>query len=137
MRLVEIIRIKDTSDAVFNDIKTFSDAIGKTSIVCKDTPGFVVNSLLIPYSLNAMRLLDNEIATARDIDIGMKLGAGYPMGPIELADNIGLDVSYNIIKGWFDKDPNNEMLRPSRILEQKVKEGKLGVKTGEGFYSYK
>lgn len=137
MRLVEIIRTDQTTDAVYNELKEFSTAIGKTSITCKDTPGFVVNSLLGPYVTNAIHMLDSGIASGRDIDIGMKLGAGYPMGPIELADMIGLDVCYNIAKVISEKNPNNPALKPNKLLEQKVREGKLGVKTGEGFYNYK
>lgn len=137
MRLVEIIRTDSTSDDVYNELKDFSNAIGKTSITCKDTPGFIVNSLIGPLMTNAIRMLENGIASGRDIDIGMKLGAGHPMGPIELADMIGLDVCYNIAKNVSDRHPNDLTLKPSSLLEQKVKEGKLGVKTGEGFYSYK
>lgn len=84
MKLLEIVRINETSDATYNAMRAFGEKIGKTCITCKDTPGFVVNRLLIPYMAEAVRLLERGDASARDIDTAMKLGAGYPMGPIEL-----------------------------------------------------
>lgn len=84
MKLLEIIRINETSDETYNAMRSFGERIGKTCITCKDTPGFVVNRLLIPYMAEAVRLLERGDASARDIDTAMKLGAGYPMGPIEL-----------------------------------------------------
>lgn len=136
MRLVEIIRIAATSDATYTALKQFAVDIGKTSITCKDTPGFVVNRFLIPFAGIAMKLLDDGVATTTDIDIAMKLGAGHPMGPFELLDSVGLDTSLNIAKIWYEKDPINNP-PPSETLTRLVKEGKLGVKTGEGFYNYK
>lgn len=84
MKLLEVIRTDDTSDQTFNAMRSFGERVGKTCITCKDTPGFVVNRLLVPYMGEAMRLLERGDASARDIDTAMKLGAGYPMGPIEL-----------------------------------------------------
>lgn len=136
MRLVEIIRIAATSDATYTALKQFAVDIGKTSITCKDTPGFVVNRFLIPFTGIAMKLLEDGVATTTDIDIAMKLGAGHPMGPFELLDSVGLDTSLNIAKIWYEKDPINNP-PPSETLTRLVKEGKLGVKTGEGFYNYK
>lgn len=136
MRLVEIIRIAATSDATYTALKQFAVDIGKTSITCKDTPGFVVNKFLIPFMSIALKLLDDGIATTADIDIAMKLGAGHPMGPFELMDGVGLDTSLNIATGWYEKDPVNNPA-PSATLQRLVKEGKLGVKNGEGFYNYK
>lgn len=136
MRLVEIIRIAATSDATYTALKQFAVDIGKTSITCKDTPGFVVNRFLIPFTGIALKLLDDGIATTTDIDIAMKLGAGHPMGPFELIDGVGLDTCLNIVTGWHEKDPVNNP-EPSATLKRLVKEGKLGVKTGEGFYNYK
>lgn len=103
----------------------------------KDTPGFVVNRLLVPYLGEAVRMLERGDASARDIDIAMKLGAGYPMGPFELADYVGLDTTVNILKGWHEKFPENPLFAPIPLLENLAKLGKLGVKTGEGIYSYK
>lgn len=137
MKLLEVIRTEDTSEETFKTIRTFGEKLGKACITCKDTPGFVVNRLLIPYLAESVRLLERGDASARDIDIAMKLGAGYPMGPIELADYVGLDTTYNILMGWHEKYPDNPIFAPLPKLEKLVKEGKLGVKTGEGFYQYK
>ncbi|XP_031627202.1 hydroxyacyl-coenzyme A dehydrogenase, mitochondrial-like [Contarinia nasturtii] len=136
MRLLEIIRTNDTSDQTFNAIRNFGEKIGKSCITCKDTPGFVVNRLLVPYMAESVRLLERGDASGRDIDTAMKLGAGYPMGPIELADYVGLDTTNNILKGWHEKDPENPLYKPIPMLENLVKEGKFGVKSGEGFYKY-
>lgn len=104
---------------------------------CKDTPGFLVNRLLVPYLMEAVRLYERDDGSKEDIDIAMKLGAGYPMGPFQLLDYVGLDTSKFIIAGWHEMDPSNPLFTPSPLLDQLVAEGKLGVKAGEGFYSYK
>ncbi|XP_055592178.1 hydroxyacyl-coenzyme A dehydrogenase, mitochondrial-like [Uranotaenia lowii] len=85
----------------------------------------------------AVRLLERGDASARDIDTAMKLGAGYPMGPFELSDYVGLDTTNNILQGWHEKYPDNPLFAPIKMLEKMVAEGKYGVKSGEGFYSYK
>ncbi|KAJ1309736.1 hypothetical protein OPQ81_006501 [Rhizoctonia solani] len=109
----------------------------KTSVSCKDTPGFIVNRLLVPYMLEAIRMLERGDASAEDIDTAMKLGAGYPMGPIQLTDFVGLDTCQHIMTGWREKDAlSPELVQPIKALEEKVKEGKLGRKTGEGFFKY-
>lgn len=136
MRLLEVIRTPETSDDTYNKIRSFGESVGKTCISCKDTPGFVVNRLLVPYLGEAVRLLERGDASARDIDIAMKLGAGHPMGPIELADYVGLDTTNSILNGWHEKFPDHPLYKPLPILEKLVKEGKLGVKSGEGFYKY-
>lgn len=136
MRLLEVIRTPETSDDTYNKIRSFGESVGKTCISCKDTPGFVVNRLLVPYLGEAVRLLERGDASARDIDIAMKLGAGHPMGPIELADYVGLDTTNSILNGWHEKFPDHPLFKPLPILEKLVKEGKLGVKSGEGFYKY-
>jgi 3-hydroxyacyl-CoA dehydrogenase len=137
VKLLEVIKTEDTSDDTYNKMMAFGAALGKTCITCKDTPGFLVNRLLIPYVSEAFRMLERGDASARDIDIAMKLGAGYPMGPFELADYVGLDTALNIMKGWQEKHPENPLFVPSPLLVKLVKEGKYGVKSGEGFYSYK
>lgn len=135
MRLVEIVRIGQTTDATFEAVQAFATAIGKTSIACKDSPMFVVNCLLIPFSAHALRLVESNVSTIRDIDIAMKLGAGHPVGPFELMDNVGIDVCYNILNGLHENDPQNNAA-PPEILRRMVDEGKLGVKSGQGFYNY-
>ncbi|KAK7869465.1 hypothetical protein R5R35_008181 [Gryllus longicercus] len=136
MKLLEVVRIPETSDDTYNKLIEWGAAIGKTTVTCKDTPGFIVNRLLIPYSSEAIRMLERGDATARDIDTAMKLGAGYPMGPIELADYTGLDTGHYIRQAWAKKFPGNPLFEPSKLVEKLVSEGKLGRKTGEGFYKY-
>ncbi|XP_033644027.1 hydroxyacyl-coenzyme A dehydrogenase, mitochondrial-like [Asterias rubens] len=136
MKLVEVVQISEQSDATFQSLMDFSKSLGKVPVVCKDTPGFIVNRLLVPYMMEAIRLVERGDASARDIDTAMKLGAGYPMGPFELADYVGLDVTKFIIDGWHEKFPNNPLFEPSPLLDQKVAQGKLGTKKGEGFYPY-
>lgn len=136
MRLLEVIRTNETTDDTYEKIRTFGGQIGKTCITCKDTPGFVVNRLLVPYMCEAVRLLERGDASPRDIDLAMKLGAGYPMGPIELLDYVGLDTTVHIMGGWHEKFPDNPLFKPIPAIEKLVKEGKLGIKSGEGFYKY-
>lgn len=137
MKLLEVIRTEKTSEETYQQLMEFGKRVGKTCITCKDTPGFVVNRLLVPYMAEAVRLLERGDASARDIDIAMKLGAGYPMGPLELSDYVGLDTTNNIMQGWHEKYPDNPLFKPSKLLEKLVSEGKFGIKSGEGFYSYK
>jgi len=136
MKLLEIIRTPDTTDATYDAVYSWGESIGKTCVQCKDTPGFIVNRLLVPYMGEAMRMLDRGDASARDIDTAMKLGAGYPMGPLELSDYVGLDTSYYILSGWQEKFPDNPMFAPPEGLVKLFKEGKFGMKTGEGIYKY-
>lgn len=136
MKLVEIIRVDNgTDDATYNALVQYVKDIGKVGVTCKDTPGFIVNRLLIPYLFNAMAMLERGDASAKDIDIAMKLGAGYPMGPLELMDYTGLDTAKYISDTFYDKD-GNRIAGTSPMLDKLVKEGKLGRKTGEGVYKY-
>lgn len=137
MKLLEVIRTADTSDATFDAIMAFGRSVGKSCVSCKDTPGFVVNRLLVPYLAEAVRLYDRGDASLRDIDVAMKLGAGHPMGPFELADYVGLDTTRNILQGWHTNEPENPLFKPIKSLDKLVAEGKFGVKSGEGYYSYK
>ena len=115
-------------------------AAGKTAVHCGDTPGFIVNRLLIPYLGQAIALLARGDATAPDIDTGMMLGAGHPMGPLQLADYVGNDVCLSVMVGWVDKYPGNPAYQnpdAMALLEDMVAKGHLGRKTGQGFYRWK
>lgn len=137
MKLVEVIGTSATSQDTFDSLLNFSKALGKTPVSCKDTPGFIVNRLLVPYMMEAVRLHERGHGSKEDIDIAMKLGAGYPMGPFELLDYVGLDTAKFIIDGWSAMDRENPLFVPSEMLNKLVAEGKYGRKTGEGFYKYK
>jgi 3-hydroxyacyl-CoA dehydrogenase len=137
MKLLEVVRIPETSEETYKASMDFGKKLGKTCITCKDTPGFVVNRLLVPYMAEAVRMLERGDASKEDIDIAMKLGAGYPMGPFELSDYVGLDTTRHIINIWHNIYPENPLFKPIPLLEKLVEEGKFGIKSGEGFYSYK
>jgi len=136
MKLLEVVRIPETSDETYKKMMSWGQSIGKVTVTCKDTPGFIVNRLLIPYKNQASRMLERGDATAEDIDTAMKLGAGYPMGPFELSDYVGLDLAVHIGSGWEKRFPGNPDFKVPDIVRQKVKEGKFGRKSGEGFYKY-
>ncbi len=135
MKLVEVIRALPTGEAAFERARGFVEQLGKTAVVAKDTPGFVVNRLLVPYLLDAVRLLESGIASREDIDNGMKLGCGYPMGPLTLLDFVGLDTTYYIANIMFEefRQPN---FAPPPLLKRMVLAGYLGRKSGRGFYDY-
>lgn len=136
MKLVEVVRTPDTSEDTFQTLQAWGKALGKTTVACKDTPGFIVNRLLVPFLMEAIRMLERGDVSAEDLDTAMKLGAGHPMGPLELSDYVGLDVTKFVIDGWHQRFPDNPLFNPSPLLDKHVKEGKLGTKTGEGFYKY-
>jgi 3-hydroxybutyryl-CoA dehydrogenase len=133
MKLVEIVRTIATSDATVEDLRTFAQALGKTPIVAKDTAGFVVNFLLIPYMLSAVRMYENGLATKEDIDTGMKLGCGYPMGPFELLDYVGLDTTLYAAEAIYAEYPDPAYAPPT-LLRRMVQAGRYGKKNGKGFY---
>jgi len=135
MKLVEIIRALPTSEAAFDKAKGYVEQIGKTAVICKDTPGFVVNRLLVPYLLDAVRLLESGIASREDIDNGMKLGCGYPMGPLTLLDFVGLDTTYYIANIMFEEF-RQPQFAPPPLLKRMVLAGYMGRKSGRGFYEY-
>ncbi|XP_001363144.2 hydroxyacyl-coenzyme A dehydrogenase, mitochondrial [Monodelphis domestica] len=137
MKLVEVIKTPMTSQKTFESLLDFSKAVGKSPVSCKDNPGFIVNRLLIPYLIEAIRMYERGDASKEDIDIAMKLGAGYPMGPFELLDYVGLDTTKFILDGWHKMDMKNPLFQPCQILGKLVEDNKLGKKTGEGFYKYK
>jgi len=136
MKLLEVIRIPETSDETFKAMMDWGKAMGKSCVAAKDTPGFIVNRLLVPNLMEAIRLVERGDATPQDVDIAMKLGAGHPMGPFELADYVGLDTTKFIIDGWSQRFPNETLFHPSPLLNKLVSEGKFGRKSGEGFYKY-
>jgi 3-hydroxyacyl-CoA dehydrogenase len=136
MKLLEVIRIKETSDETFDKLLKWGQSVGKVTVKCGDTPGFIVNRLLVPYLLEAVRLFERGDASTRDIDTAMKLGAGYPMGPFELCDYIGVDVVVFITEGWEKRFPNDPSFKTPVSLKKLVAEGKLGVKSGAGWYDY-
>jgi len=135
MKLVEIIRALSTGDPAFERARGYVEQLGKTAVMAKDTPGFVVNRLLVPYLLDAVRLLESGIASREDIDNGMKLGCGHPMGPLTLLDFVGLDTTYYIANIMFEefRQPN---FAPPPLLKRMVLAGYLGRKSGRGFYDY-
>jgi len=136
MKLVEVIRTDYTDETVFENTVTWVDQIGKVAVKCRDTPGFIVNRLLVPNLTQAMLMLERGDATTNDIDISMQLGAGNPMGPLHLADYIGLDTCLFIIQGWVNDFPNERAFVVPQILKDKVKKGDLGRKSGKGFYHW-
>jgi len=137
MKLLEVVRIPETSDETFNAMVAWGKAMKKVTVDCKDTPGFIVNRLLVPYLMEAVRMVERGDASLKDVDMAMKLGAGHPMGPFELADYVGLDTNKFIMDGWSERYPDETLFRQSELLNKMVAEGKLGRKTGEGFFNYK
>lgn len=135
MKLVEVVRTVTTSEETFEKAKAFGEKLGKVVVSCKDTPGFVVNRLLVPYLLDAIRALESGVATKEDIDTAMKLGCGYPMGPLELTDFVGLDTTYYIAEILFEEYKDHHYAAPP-LLKAMVKAGYCGRKTGRGFYDY-
>ena len=134
MKLVEVIRTEKTDPAVFEKAYNWVGDIGKVAVTCGDTPGFIVNRLLVPSLMQALLMVDRQDATVKDIDISMQLGAGHPMGPIHLADYSGLDTCLFIVEGWVQKYPNEPAFMIPKCLKEKVAAGDLGRKTGKGFY---
>mmetsp|Transcript_60879 Transcript_60879/g.89233 ORF Transcript_60879/g.89233 Transcript_60879/m.89233 type:complete len:323 (+) Transcript_60879:23-991(+) len=136
MKLLEVVRGPNTSEDTFQKLVEYGQKVGKTTVDCKDTPGFIVNRLLVPAIFEAIRLVERGDASKEDVDTAMKLGAGHPMGPLALADMVGLDTCKNILDGWHATYPDVELFQPSPLVNKLVSEGKLGKKSGEGFYKY-
>jgi len=135
MRLVEIVLALDTSEEVATSARDFAERIGKRAIVTKDRSGFIVNMLLVPFLMAAVRMYEEGFASAEDIDEGMKLGCGHPMGPLTLADFIGLDVLYAIGDSLYEEFKQTEYAPPP-LLKRMVASGRIGRKADRGFYEY-
>jgi 3-hydroxybutyryl-CoA dehydrogenase len=135
MPLVELIPGPDTEPGVVEAIRELAGALDKRVIVAADRPGFIVNRILMPFLAEAIRAYEAGVGTAEDIDTGARVGLNHPMGPLELADFIGLDVCLNVMR-VLHEGLGGEQFRPPRLLEELVAAGHLGQKTGRGFYSY-
>jgi 3-hydroxybutyryl-CoA dehydrogenase len=135
MKLVEVIRALTTSDETYQTVFAFAQSLGKEPITAPDRPGFIVNRLLVPYLLDAIRAHENGLGTIEDIDKGMKLGCGHPMGPFTLLDFVGLDTTYYIANIMFEEF-REPAYAPPPLLKRMVLAGRLGRKSGRGFYTY-
>jgi 3-hydroxybutyryl-CoA dehydrogenase len=135
MKLVEVIRALTTTDETYRAVFAFAQSLGKEPITAPDRPGFIVNRLLVPYLLDAIRAYEHGLGTLEDIDKGMKLGCGYPMGPFTLLDFVGLDTTYFIANIMFEEF-REPAYAPPPLLKRMVLAGRLGKKSGRGFYEY-
>uniref|UniRef100_UPI000A5025EB 3-hydroxyacyl-CoA dehydrogenase family protein n=1 Tax=Geotalea toluenoxydans TaxID=421624 RepID=UPI000A5025EB len=135
MKLVEVIPALQTAPATKDLALEMAKKIGKTAITCKDTPGFVVNRLFVPYIIDAVRLLEEGVASAEDIDTAMKLGCNMPMGPLEFQDFAGVDIGYHVINIFHEYMKQERFAAPG-LLRNMIKAGYVGRKAGRGFYDY-
>ncbi len=135
MKLVEIVHALDTSDDTIKKARLFVERLGKDAIITKDRSGFIVNFLLVPYLMAAVRMYEEGFASREDIDNGMRLGAGHPMGPLTLCDFIGLDVLNAVGNSMYDEFKLTEYAPPP-VMKRMIAAGRLGRKSGRGFYDY-
>lgn len=135
MKLVEVVRTLMTSDEVMETAREFVRTLGKEPVTCQDNSGFIVNRLLVPYLLDAIRALEEGVGSVDDIDKAMQLGCGYPMGPLTLLDFVGLDTTFYIANIMFE-EYREKRYAPPPLLKQMVLAGRLGRKSGHGFYDY-
>ncbi|GAB6258506.1 MULTISPECIES: 3-hydroxyacyl-CoA dehydrogenase NAD-binding domain-containing protein [Peribacillus] len=136
MKLVEVVRGYQTSDETVEELKALSKQLTKEPVeVKKDTPGFIVNRIMIPQFIEAIKLLEEGVASAEDIDKAVTLGLNYPMGPFTLQDFAGVDIGYHVME-YFKEEFNDDHFAPPLLLKQLVRAGRHGKKTGAGFYDY-
>jgi 3-hydroxybutyryl-CoA dehydrogenase len=135
MKLVEVVRTIATDAAVYEEMVAFGAKLGKTPVRARDSGGFIVNRLLVPYLLDAIRALEERVGSVVDIDNSMKLGCGYPMGPFTLLDFVGLDTTYYISQIMFEEYKEKRFAAPP-LLKRMVLAGWYGKKSGRGFYDY-
>ena len=135
MKLVEIVRTLMTDETVVEEVREFVERVGKAPVLCRDNSGFIVNRLLVPYLLDAIRALEEGVGTTDDIDRAMQLGCGHPMGPLTLLDFVGLDTTYYIANIMFE-EYREKRFAPPPLLKQMVLAGRYGRKSGRGFYDY-
>jgi 3-hydroxybutyryl-CoA dehydrogenase len=135
MPLVEIVRALDTGEDTVESVRLFAERLGKVPIITKDRSGFIVNFLLCPYLMAAVRMYEEGFASREDIDQGMRHGAGHPMGPLQLCDFIGLDVIYAVCNSLYDEFKREEYAPPP-LMKRMLASGRLGRKSGRGFYEY-
>ncbi len=135
MKLVEVVRALSTSEETFRTAFDFATSLGKEPISCRDNPGFVVNRLLVPFLLDAIRAYEEGAGSLEDIDKGMRLGCAHPMGPFELLDYVGLDTTYYIARIMYD-EYHEKRFGPPPLLKRMVLAGRYGRKSGRGFYEY-
>jgi 3-hydroxybutyryl-CoA dehydrogenase len=135
MKLVEVVRTLMTSEQSMESARQFVRGVGKEPVTCRDNSGFIVNRLLVPYLLDAIRAVEEGVGSVEDIDKAMQLGCGYPMGPLTLLDFVGLDTTYYIANIMFD-EYHEKRFAPPPLLKNMVLAGRLGRKSGHGFYDY-
>jgi 3-hydroxybutyryl-CoA dehydrogenase len=135
MPLLEMVRSFVTSEETYQAARAFGESLGKTVVVAKDKPGFIVNALLIPYLLDAIRMYEEGTASREDIDTGIRLGLNHPMGPLTLTDFVGLDTTLYVADAMFEETKNARYAAPT-LLRRMVTAGHMGRKSGKGFYEY-
>jgi 3-hydroxybutyryl-CoA dehydrogenase len=136
MKLVEIVRGYNTSDETVEQLKAIAEGLKKEYVVVnKDTPGFIVNRVMIPHFIESIRLLEEGVASAEDIDKAVKFGLNYPMGPFELQDYAGVDIGYYVME-YFQKEFDDARFAPPLLMKQMMRAGRFGKKSGAGFYDY-
>jgi len=135
MKLVELVKTLTTGDETFAAGKVFAESLGKTAVISKDAPGFVVNRLLVPQLLSAVRMLEQGVASKEDIDAGMRLGLNHPIGPFALIDLVGIDVICFIARSVYEETKDAQFIIPNQ-MNKMLAAGWLGRKTGKGFYEY-